>query len=168
MLYYKCQKSWRKVGSYMNKAEQNILTSLELVKPLLDTKAKSTTLARNHAKELAWIFEQTEKFGADKHLGFIRRVFHLKEGDKATFAPSVFFDRLAKVISKQKSATKVIAKTSKDKSNKASVKATKEEPKTEPKTTKASPSLLDIKNAVELYNKNSAKQTGIKISLVIC
>ena len=168
MLYYKCQKSWRKVGSYMNKAEQNILTSLELVKPLLDTKAKSTTLVRNHAKELAWIFEQSEKFGADKHLGFIRRVFHLKEGDKATFAPSVFFDRLAKVISKQKIAKQPKAKTSKDKSNKASVKATKEEPKTEPKTTKASPSLLDIKNAVELYNKNSAKQTGIKISLVIC
>ena len=152
----------------MNKAEQNILTSLELVKPLLDTKAKSTTLARNHAKELAWISEQAEKFGADKHLGFIRRVFHLKEGDKATFAPSVFFDRLAKVISKQKIAKQPKAKTSKDKSNKASVKATKEEPKTEPKTTKASPSLLDIKNAVELYNKNSAKQTGIKISLVIC
>ena len=61
MLYYKCQKSWRKVGSYMNKAEQNILTSLELVKPLLDTKAKSTTLVRNHAKELAWIFEQRPK-----------------------------------------------------------------------------------------------------------
>ena len=156
----------------MNKAGQNILTSLELVKPLLDTKAKSATLARNHAKELAWISEQTERFGADKHLGFIRRVFHLKEGDKTTFAPSVFFDRLAKVISKQKlakkSSTKVIAKTSKDKSSKASAKATKEEPKTEPKTTKASPSLLDIKNAVDLYNKNTSKQTGIKISLVIC
>ena len=84
-------------------------------------------------------------------------MFHLKEGDKATFAPSVFFDRLAKVISKQKIAKQPKAKTSKDKSNKASVKATKEEPKTEPKTTKGSPSLLDIKNAVELYNKNTSK-----------
>lgn len=156
----------------MNKAEQNILTSLELVKPLLDTKAKSATLARNHAKELAWVSEQAEKFGAEKHFGFIRRVFHLKDGDNATFTPSVFFDRLAKVISKQKlakkPATKVVAKATKEKPNKASVKATKEEPKTEPKTTKASPSLLDIKKAVELYNKNSSKQTGFKISLVIC
>lgn len=117
---------------------------------------------------MAWVRQQAEKFGADKHLGFIRRVVHLKEGDKATFTPSVFFDRLAKVIAKQKIAKQPKAKATKEKPIKASVKATKEEPKTEPKTTKASPSLLDIKNAVELYNKNSAKQTGIKISLVIC
>lgn len=103
---------------------------MEVVKDFVEDFSESK--ARKNSKELVFILEQVEKFGKEKHIAFLKRVFHNTKVSQEQFF-KVLKNLKIRIDAKAEKQAEPKEKTSKAKS-----KTAKAEPKAKPKA-KAEP-----------------------------
>ena len=137
--------------------------------------------AKKNSKELVFILEQVEKFGKEKHIAFLKRVFH-----NAKVSQAHFFKVLKNLKDRVNAKAKKQAEP-KEKNSKAKSKTAKAEPKAKPKakpkaTSKEKTSKTSVTNErssfqeldvlekeiaklVQVYNKQWAKWAKVEVEI---
>lgn len=105
---------------------------IEVVKEFVESFSESKA-TKSNSKELAFILEQVGQFGKEKHIAFLKRVFHNAKVSQEQFF-KVLKNLNERVVAKAKKQAEPKEKTSKAKAKVAKV-ATKAKPKE--KTSKA-------------------------------
>lgn len=149
---------------------------MEVVKEFV--KDFSESKAKKNSKELVFILEQVEKFGKEKHIAFLKRVFHNTKVSQEHFF-KVLKNLKVRINAKAKKQAEPKEKTSKAQSKTAK----KAEPKAKPKATskkktsktsvtneRSSFQELDvlekeISKLVKVYNKQWAKWAKVEVEI---
>lgn len=121
---------------------------MEVVKEIVEDYSESK--ARKNSKELVFILEQVEKFGKEKHIAFLKRVFH-----NTKVSQEQFF----KVLKNLK--VRVNAKAEKQAEPKAKAKTAKTAKKAEPKAEPKAPSKEKTSKTSVTKERSSFKELDV-------
>ena len=159
---------------------------MEVVKEIVEDYNESK--AKKNSKELVFISEQVEKFGKEKHIAFLKKVFHNAKVSQEHFFKVLknLKDRVnakAKKQAEPKAKAKTAKAEPKEKTSKAKAKTAKAEPKAEPKaTSKEKTSKTSVTNErssfkeldvlereiaklVKVYNEQWAKRARVSVEI---